>query len=54
MFGGNKKDKLEKKYAKLLGESHRLSTSDRKASDLKLAEAEAVLAELKKLEAETA
>lgn len=39
---------LQEKYKALLAESHRLSTSNRKASDLKRAEAEAVL---KRLEA---
>lgn len=46
MFGLFKKkspkQKLEKKYRKLLTEAHRLSTSNRKASDLKMAEADEV------------
>ena len=37
------KDKLNKKYKRLLAESHRLSTIDRKASDAKQAEAQAIL-----------
>ncbi len=35
-------DKLKKKYEQLMQESYRLSTTDRKASDLKRAEAEAI------------
>lgn len=52
MFGlfGDKKKKLEKKYAQLLEESHRLSHSNRKASDLKMAEADQVLTQIKDLE----
>jgi hypothetical protein len=43
MFGfGNKKAKLEKKYKQLLEESYQLSHSNRKKSDEKLAEAEAL------------
>lgn len=41
--------KLEAQYRSLLEEAHRLSTSDRRASDLKRAEAEAVLEALEKL-----
>ena len=49
MFGlfGDKKKKLEKKYARLLEESHRLSHSDRRASDLKMGEADQVLTQIK-------
>ena len=46
----DKTKKLEKKYAQLLEESHRLSHSNRKASDLKMAEAEEILTQLKALE----
>ncbi len=46
----DKKTKLEKKYTKLLAESHRLSHSDRAASDLKMSEAEEVLKQIKSLE----
>ncbi len=50
MFGlFKKKDPREetmKRYKAMLAESHRLSTVDRKASDLKRAEAEALLDEL--------
>lgn len=45
------KAKLEKKYAALLAESHRLSTIDRQKSDLKAAEADAVRVELDSLDA---
>ena len=51
MFGlSNKKAKLEKKYKALLEESYRLSHSNRKKSDLKMDEAEAVRKELEELE----
>jgi len=53
MFGLFKKDPkkvLQKKYEKLLEESFKLSTTDRKASDLKKAEAEAVADEIAKLD----
>jgi hypothetical protein len=50
MFGlFKKKDPREaimERYKAMLAESHRLSTIDRKASDLKRAEAEALLDEL--------
>ena len=36
-------EKLKKQHQKLLGEVHRLSTIDRKASDQKMAEAEAIM-----------
>ena len=45
------KDKLNKKYKKLLEQSKALSTVNRKESDKLLAEAEEVLNEIKKLEA---
>ncbi len=52
MFGlFKKKDPREAimaKYKALLAEAHRLSTIDRRASDLKRAEAEAVLDQLEK------
>ena len=55
MFGlfGSKKTSLEKKYAKLLEESHKLSHVNRKQSDLKLAEANEVLKAIEKMESET-
>lgn len=45
------KDKLNKKYRKLLEQSKALSTVNRKESDKLLAEAEDVLNQIKKLEA---
>lgn len=45
------KDKLNKKYRKLLEQSKALSTVNRKESDKLLAEAEEVLNQIKKLEA---
>jgi phage-related tail protein len=53
MFGLFKKDpikKLQKQYKELLEASFKLSTTDRKASDLKRAEAEEVLNEIEKLQ----
>ena len=52
MFGLFKKDKkkeLQKKYEQLLKESYTLSTTDRKASDSKKAEAEQLADEIAKL-----
>lgn len=43
-------DKLYDKREKLLQEAHALSTSNRSASDAKVAEAENVLREIEKLE----
>lgn len=43
------KEKLEKKYRKLLEESHRMSTSNRAKSDQLRAEAEEVLKEIESL-----
>ena len=55
MFGLFKKkttlEKLELKYKRLLDESYKLSTIDRKKSDLKRAEAEAVIEEIEALKA---
>jgi hypothetical protein len=52
MFGLFKKkdpnEKLMKRYKELLAEAHRLSTIDRRASDLKRAEAESLLDKLDK------
>ena len=52
MFGlfkkKSEKDKLQAEYRKLIEEAYRLSHTDRKASDLKTAEAEEIL---KKIEA---
>jgi hypothetical protein len=44
------KEKLNKKYRKLLEQSRALSTVNRKESDKLIAEAEDVLNEIKKLE----
>lgn len=53
MFGLFKKkdprEALEKRYKQLLAEAHRLSTVDRKASDLKAAEAQQVLESLERM-----
>lgn len=55
MFGlfQDKKTKLEKKYAKLLDEAHKLSHVSRRQSDLKAMEAEEVLNAIKGLEGST-
>ncbi len=54
MFGlfkkKTEKEKLLDKYNKLLKESYNLSTSDRKASDLKRAEAEELVKEIEQLD----
>ena len=54
MFGlfGDKKTKLEKKYARLLQESYELSHHNRQQSDQKMAEANAVLEQIEVLERE--
>jgi len=44
------KEKLRKQYERLLQEAHALSTRDRKASDIKRAEAEEVIKRLEALE----
>ncbi len=55
MFGLFKKksemEKLQDKYKKLLAEAHSLSQRDRKAGDMKTAEAEEVAKEIDKLRA---
>ena len=55
MFGlfQSKKTKLEKKYAKLLEEAHKLSHVSRAQSDLKSVEAEEVLDAIKEMEGST-
>lgn len=51
LFGkSDPKAKLEKKYRKLLEESHRLSTTNRAQSDKVAAEADEVLKEIEKLD----
>ena len=42
-------EKLEKKYKKLLEESHRLSHTDRARADKLMAEADEVMKEIEKL-----
>lgn len=53
MFGlfkkKSEKEKLQEQYEKLLKESHTLSTTNRKLSDQKTAEAEEVMQQLEKL-----
>jgi hypothetical protein len=53
MFGlfkkKSQKEILQEKYRKLMEEAHKLSTVDRKASDMKAAEAEEVMKELESL-----
>ena len=39
----SEKEKLQDKYAKLMAEAHKLSTTNRKRSDEKVAEAEEVM-----------
>ena len=55
MFGlfkkKSKKELLNAAYKKLMEESYRLSHTDRKASDLKRAEAEEILKEIESLDA---
>ncbi|WP_372772803.1 Lacal_2735 family protein [Mangrovibacterium sp.] len=43
---------LDKKYQDLLEESYKLSTTNRKASDEKVAEANLILQEIERLQAE--
>ena len=54
MFGifkkKSKKEQLSEQYKKLSTEAHRLSTTNRKASDLKQAEAQEILKQLEALE----
>ncbi len=49
-FFGSKTDRLKKRYARLLAESFRLSTIDRKQSDIIAAEADKIRRELDSLE----
>ena len=50
MFGlfkkKSQKEKLQDQYAKLMAEAHQLSTSNRKLSDEKVAEAEEVMKQI--------
>ncbi len=54
MFGlnNNPEKKLGKRYDKLMAEGYKLSTSNRKLSDEKYAEADKILKELEKLRAD--
>ena len=45
----SEKEKLNDKYKKLIDEAYKLSHSDRRASDLKTAEADAVLKQIEAL-----
>ncbi len=45
----SEKEKLQEKYEKMIGEAYKLSHTDRKASDLKTAEADLILKEIEKL-----
>ena len=53
MFGlfkkKTEKEKLQEQYKKLMSEYHKLSTTDRKAADIKMAEADEVGKKLEKL-----
>jgi len=53
MFGlfkkKSEKEKLTEQYRKMLEEAHRLSTTDRRASDMKTAEAEALMQRIEKM-----
>ena len=54
MFGlfkkKTEKEKLQEKYAKLLKESHALSTTNRKLSDEKVFEAEEIMKKIEQLD----
>jgi hypothetical protein len=45
-------DRLNEQYTQLLEESFKLSTTDRRASDLKRAEAEALVSRIEELRAQ--
>lgn len=53
MFGlfkkNTEKEKLQKQYEKLMAEWHKLSTTNRAASDIKYAEAQKILDQLEAL-----
>tara|TARA_Y100000588_G_C13658637_1_gene671105 strand:+ start:407 stop:568 length:162 start_codon:yes stop_codon:yes gene_type:complete len=50
LFKKSEKEKLKSQYEKLVKESYKLSHTNRKASDLKMAEAQAVLDKMEKLD----
>lgn len=45
----SEKDKLQSRYSKLMAEAYKLSHTDRKASDLKTAEASEILKQIEAL-----
>ncbi|WP_143542341.1 Lacal_2735 family protein [Robiginitalea sediminis] len=49
----SQKEKLERRYRKLMGEAHRLSQVNRSQGDAKYAEAEAVMDQIKALESQS-
>lgn len=55
MFGlfksKTEQEKLKERYQQLMGEAHKLSTSNRRASDEKVAEADEVMKKLERLKA---
>lgn len=55
MFGlfksKSEEEKLQERYQKLMAEAHKLSHSNRRASDEKVAEAEEVMKQLEQLKA---
>ena len=57
MFGifksKSKKEKLQAQYNKLLQDSYKLSHTDRKASDMKMAEAEEVMLQIEAMQEES-
>ncbi len=54
MFGlfkkTSEKEKLQKKYASTMSEAHALMSKDRKASDQKIADAEAIMKQIETLD----
>ncbi|WP_420387279.1 Lacal_2735 family protein [Roseivirga sp.] len=46
----SEKEKLQEKYSKLIEESYKLSHTDRKASDLKAAEANELLQKIESMD----
>lgn len=49
----SQKEKLERRYRKLMGEAHKLSQVNRSQGDAKYAEAEAVMDQIKALESQS-
>lgn len=48
--GKSEKEKLQKQYKKLIDEAYKLSHTNRKASDIKTAEADALMQKIETLE----